>query len=99
MMQKAERENLEALELYGSRKKHHAIDLALNKTLMNYILRQLRCLGAICSNDTQSCYDLIGHTQASLAMQHQGVSKAVVDMVDLYKMIGIFGNANSGNLY
>jgi hypothetical protein len=31
------------------------------------------------SNDAKSCYDLIGHTQASLAMQRLGVPKAAVD--------------------
>jgi hypothetical protein len=60
-------------------KKHRAIDLALNKVLTNDLLRQAKQTGAICSNDAKSCYDLIGHAQASLCMQRQGVPKAAVE--------------------
>ncbi len=35
-------------------------------------------LGAICSNDAKSCYDLIGHTQASLSMQRVGVPRNII---------------------
>lgn len=66
-------------EQYGSRKNHQAIDLAINKVLTFDLLRQLKRPGALRSNDSNSCYDLIGHTQASLAMQCLGVSKAAVD--------------------
>lgn len=66
-------------EQYGSRRGHKAIDLAVNKALTYNHLRQLKRLGAICSNDARSCYDLIGHSQASLAMQRNGVPKSVVD--------------------
>jgi hypothetical protein len=31
------------------------------------------------SNDARSCYDLIGHSQASMAMQRNGVPRQVVD--------------------
>ncbi len=79
MMKVAERTNSLALEQYGSRKAHRAIDLAVNKTLTNDLLRQLKRPGAICSNDAKSCYDLIGHSQASMAMQRNGVPKAAVD--------------------
>ncbi len=34
--------------------------------------------GAICSNDAKSCYDLIIHTPASLAMQLQDVPESAV---------------------
>jgi hypothetical protein len=79
MMHLAERANPLAPELHGSCKCHRAIDLALNKTLTYDIHRQLKRLGAICSNDAKSCYDLIGHAQVSLAMQLNGVTKPVVD--------------------
>jgi hypothetical protein len=54
---------------YGSRKRHKAMDLAVNKVLTFDILRQLKRAGTICSNDAKSCYDLIGHTQAAMSMQ------------------------------
>jgi hypothetical protein len=79
MMKTAEEAGSLAPEQYGSRKNHRAIDLAVNKTLTYDVIRQLRRPCAICSNDARSCYDLIGHSQASLAMQRQGVSKSVVD--------------------
>jgi hypothetical protein len=79
MMQLAEKTKAIAPEQYGSRKGHKAIDLAVNKTLTNDILRQLKQPGAICSNDAKSCYDLIGHTQAALSMQRNGVPKSAID--------------------
>ena len=55
-----------------------AIDLAVNKVLTNHILRQLKWTGAVCCNDAKSCYDLIGHTQASISMQRLGVPKHAI---------------------
>jgi hypothetical protein len=72
MMKLAERTNSLAPEQYGSRRGHRSIDLAVNKTFTYDILRQLKRTGAICSNDARSCYDLIGHTQASITMQRNG---------------------------
>jgi hypothetical protein len=68
-----------ALEQYGSRKKHQAIDLAVNKALTFDTLHQTKRAGAICSNDTKSCYDLIGHKQVALSMQRVGVPKNIVN--------------------
>jgi hypothetical protein len=79
MMTRARRTKTLAAEQYGSRQNHRAIDLAVNKTLTNDILRQLKRTGVICSNDAKSCYGLIGHTQASLIMHRHGVPKAAVD--------------------
>lgn len=79
MMRLAEETKTLAPEQYGSRQNHRAIDLAVNKTLTYDILRQLKRPGAICSNNAKSCYDLIGHTQASIIMQQHGVPKSVVD--------------------
>jgi hypothetical protein len=77
-MKNAEHHNAIAREQYGSRKRHRAIDLAVNKVLTNDILCQAKQVGAICSNDAKACYDLIGHSQASLCMQRQGVPKTAV---------------------
>jgi len=79
MMQVAEKAKSLACEQYGSRRNHTAIDLAVNKSLSYDLLRQLKHTGAVCSNDAKACYDFIGHTTASLAMQRMGVPKAAVD--------------------
>jgi hypothetical protein len=78
MMSNAEKHESLAPEQYGSRKNHRSIDLATNKALSNDLLRQQKSPGAVCSNDAKSCYDLIGHTPASIAMQRQGVPKSTV---------------------
>jgi hypothetical protein len=78
MMRQAEDVGALAPEQYGSRKHHKAIDLATCKTLTYDVIRQLKRPGAICSNDAKSCYDLIGHAQASLSMQRVGVPKSAV---------------------
>ncbi len=81
MMEIAEKTSSLAPEQYGSRKRHKAIDLAVNKSLTFDILRQLKRPGAICSNNAKSCYDLIGHTQASLSMQRVGVPKNIINCI------------------
>jgi hypothetical protein len=63
MMKNAERHSSLAKEQYGSRKRHRAIDLAVNKVLTNDILQQGKLIGAICSIDAKACYDLIGHAR------------------------------------
>jgi hypothetical protein len=78
MMHNAEKHGLIAKEQYGSRKNHCSSDHALNKVLSNDLLRQLKQSGAICSNDAKTCYDLIGHTPASLSMQRLGVPQSFV---------------------
>jgi len=78
MMKNAEKGNALAPEQYGSRKHHRSIDLAVNKALTFDLLRQLKKPGGLCSNDAKSCYDLIGHPQASLAMQRCGVPKSII---------------------
>jgi hypothetical protein len=81
MMKRAEAAKALAKEQYGSRKSHKATDLATNKTLTYDILRQLKQPGVVCLNDAKSCYDLIGQTQASLAMRRMGVPKSAVDCI------------------
>jgi hypothetical protein len=79
MMKRAERIRALAPEQYGSRKKHKAIDLAVCKALTYDLLRQLKRPGAFCCNNAKSCYDLIGHAQASLSMQRVGLPAAAVN--------------------
>jgi hypothetical protein len=79
MMRLGEQSTSLAPEQYGSRNQHRAIDLAVNKVLTNDLLRQLKRPGAICCNDAKSCYDLIGHTQASISMQRLGVPKHAIN--------------------
>jgi len=78
IMRTAEKTKSIAKEQYGSRRSHRAIDLAVNKTLTFDIIRQLKHAGAICSNDAKSCYDLISHPQASLAMQCLAMALALL---------------------
>jgi hypothetical protein len=81
MMKKAEAAKALAKEQHGNRRGHKATDLATNKNLTYDILRQLKQPGAVCSNGAKSCYNLIGHTQASLAMRRMGVPKSAVDCI------------------
>ena len=69
MIRNVEQAKALAPKQYGSWERHRATDLATNKSLTYNILQQLKQPGAVCSNDAKSCYVLIGHTQASLAMQ------------------------------
>ena len=57
------------MEAYGSRKGYRAADCALNKVLVNDVIRQKRLIAALCSNDAKSCYDRIVHVVASLCMR------------------------------
>jgi hypothetical protein len=79
MMEVPEKTGLLATEQYGSQKNHRAIDLAVNKSLTYDLLKIIKTTRVICSNDTKSCYVLIGYTTASLAMQRVGVPRCIVD--------------------
>jgi hypothetical protein len=46
-----------------------------------YGSRKKHSTGAVCSNDAKACYDLIGHTPASICMQRQGVPKTAVKCI------------------
>jgi hypothetical protein len=63
-----------AMEQFGSRKDHRAIDHALNKRLSLDLLRQQRVAGVLCPNDLKGCYDRICHNIASLSMRRLGLS-------------------------
>ena len=49
-------------ELGGSRKRHEAVDIALNRKITSDIMRQSRRPGAISGVDAASCYDRIVHS-------------------------------------
>jgi hypothetical protein len=54
----------------------------MNKVLTNDCLRQTKSPGEICANDAKSCYDLVVHPAAALAMRQQGVpGSATVCMI------------------
>lgn len=79
MMKVAKKTKSLAPKQCGSRKSHRAIDLTMNKALTYDLFCQPKWVSAVCSNDAKSCYNLIGHTQASLCMQQMGVPWATVD--------------------
>jgi hypothetical protein len=68
LMSHAEASAQMPVEQYGSRKKHRAIEAALNRVLTWDIWRQKRQSGALCSNDAKSCYDRVVHSFAILCM-------------------------------
>ena len=55
MMMLAEKAGSLAPEQYGSRKRRRAINLAVNKTLVNDTLRQLKRPEEVCSIDAKFC--------------------------------------------
>jgi hypothetical protein len=69
----------------GSRKRHRAIEQALNKRLTFDLLRQLKWLGIMVPNDLKSCYDRICYLIASLYMRRQGA--AVLEVVFTFTLI------------
>jgi hypothetical protein len=62
----------------GSRKKHQAIEAALNKVLTQDIWLQKRQAGALCSNDAKSCYDRVVQSFAILCMLRLGCPLGLV---------------------
>jgi hypothetical protein len=79
IMWTAEKAKVLAPEQYKDHKQQKVMDLVVNKALTYDPLWQLKRPRAICSNNTCSYYDLIGHAQTSLAMQRMGVPKSMVD--------------------
>jgi hypothetical protein len=75
MIAHAEKNDQVPSEAYGSRRGYRAVDCALNKVLVNDIIRQKAMIAALCSNDAKSCYDRIVHAVATLSMRRLGVTK------------------------
>ena len=59
LMRSAELRNEFPKELGGSRKRHEAIDVTLNRKLVGDIMRQMRRPGTITGMDAVSCYDIL----------------------------------------
>mmetsp|Transcript_37059 Transcript_37059/g.56941 ORF Transcript_37059/g.56941 Transcript_37059/m.56941 type:complete len:87 (-) Transcript_37059:303-563(-) len=81
MMNWAAKHKTLALEQFGSRPGHRAIDQTLNKKLCFDIMRQGKRPGAICSNDAKSFYDRILHSVASLSMRRQGIPSSAIQVM------------------
>jgi hypothetical protein len=75
MIANAERLNQIPWEVYGSRKRHRAIECAANKVFTTDIARQEHRSMALCSNDAKSCFDRILHSIATICMRRVGVTK------------------------
>ena len=60
-------------ELAGGRKRHEAIDVALNRKLVSDMMRQMERLGTITGVGAASCYDIIVHSIVILIARHKGL--------------------------
>jgi hypothetical protein len=65
-------------EIYGGRKNHEVIDVAMNCRLVADIARQWRAPLAIASVDAQTCYDRMAHSVALIAMQGWQVDQRAI---------------------
>jgi hypothetical protein len=95
LMSHAEKYAQMPAEQYGSRKKHRAVEAALNKVLTQDIWRQKRQAGTMCSNDAKSCYDRVVHSFAILCMLRLGCPPGpIISMfTTLQKMQHFIGTA------
>ena len=80
-MQKAEKYETLPPEQYGGRKDHSSQDQALNKTLADDHVRQMKQPAAKMVGDLAKCYDRIEHSYAGLALQSQGLEEGPVVML------------------
>jgi hypothetical protein len=78
MMRQAKAQGRIPLEIYGSRKNHEAVEVAINRRLVADLLRQKRIPGAIASVDAESCYDRIAHVAGSLCAQNWDVDPEAI---------------------
>jgi hypothetical protein len=82
MMHRAESNRWIPPEIYGGRKNHEAIEVALNHRLLTNISRQRRMPIAVTLVDAQTCYDRMAHSIASITAQGWQVDpKAIVAML------------------
>jgi hypothetical protein len=95
LMSHAEKYSQIPAKQYGSRKKHRAIEAALNKALTQDIWRQKRQSGALCSNDAKSCYYRVVHSFAILCILRLGcpIGPLMSMCVTLQKMNHFIGSA------
>ena len=86
MMRQAEVQGRIPLEIYGSRKNHEEVEVAINRRLVADLLRQKRIPGAIASVDAESCYDCIAHAAGSLCAQNWDVDpQAIIAMLLMFQ--------------
>ena len=83
LMRSVELRNGFSEKLRGSRKRHEAIDVALNRTLVGNIMRQLKCPGTITRVDAASHYDQIVHLVVILIARYKSLP--------LLPLIALFG--------
>lgn len=75
MMDWAEEHDEIPVEIWGSRKNHHAIDVALNRGLTMDLARQKRRSATVTSADAAYCYDRVAHNIAALGCRQLSVPK------------------------
>ena len=72
LMNSKENRNGFSEELGGTRKRHEAANIVLNRRITSDILRQLRRPGTITGVDAASCYDRIVHSLVILIARQEG---------------------------
>ena len=88
-------------EQYGSRKNKSAITHAINKKLLYDTIRLQRKPAMLCSNHAKSCYNIIVHSIASLALQRldmpiQPIQCMLVTIQELHHHVRtVFGTSSS----
>ena len=83
LMNSKENRNGFSEELGGTRKRHEAANIVLNRRITSDILRQLRRPGTITGVDASSCYDRIVHSLVILIARQEGLS--------LLPLLALFG--------
>ena len=78
-------------ELGGTRKRHEAVDIALNRRITSDILRQLRRPVTITGIDVASCYDRIVNSLVILIARQEGLS--------LLPLLALFGAIQNMTYY
>ena len=82
-MRGTEQQGSLSLEQYGSRKDLSSAEQALNKRLIFDLAMLERRILINAAVDLRLCYDLIGHSAASMSMQSQGApAPPIVSMFD-----------------
>jgi hypothetical protein len=99
MISRAERNAWIPQEIYGGRKNHEAIEVALNRRLITDILHQRHTPLAVASTvDAQNCYDRIAHSITSLVTQWLQVDpRAIVAMLFTIQGMRFFLRTAFGN--
>ena len=90
-----------AHEQYGSRKRHQAIALALNKRLAIDMAAFQRVALVLCSQDAMQCFDRICHAALAIGLKRQNLPDTAIEALILtiekmtHKVRTIFGESSS----